>query len=934
LRKKFARFGGRFLFLRERRFLQTDTRGILLRHFPFPDHSGKLSTTVKKFHKWRKLALALVALVVVGQAGVSAVVHTRRVRGYLVARLEQAFGRPVEVTQLSVGILPRLRFEAEGVSVGEDPAFGYEYFLRAEHLTTSLRWMGLLRGHFEFGTLSLSRPSLILVRNAQGRWNLEQWLPPARGSAATTARVYGPPPSIALVNRLKKIEIDEGRVDFKNVADKAPFAFTGVSGSVEQVSPGRWELRFEAQPWRSGVELQSAGTMQVRGDLAGTSARLQPAEISVHWDRVSLADLFRLLHGEDYGVRGVFALDATAKSGPLSPSASGLSTREPPAGEWTFAVQARGSRIHRWDLAERLDNPRVNAQLKGTWNPAAGTVSADELSVEAPQSNFRGIASFLSGASPGMELRVDSAGIQAVDLLAWYRAFHPDVAEGVTAEQYFTGAMRLRGWPLVLEEAAFSSRGGSLKVPGFAGPIRIGAVEGGGDARKLAIEPVRIALDGKSRGATPVSAKKRTITDLRNAADIGFAHNFETQSGALSVDWRVEKVEDLLKLAAAFGRQLNHGWELSGASSAALRWERNGSPSHGLWNGRIDFTGAELHAAGLNRPLKFEDAGIEWKSGKRTAQLAAATGFGASWAGEISETRSVSGAETDDPPNWKFQLHADHLNAAELDRWIGPRARPNWLQRLLASLWGGAAPNSAASELLRRVNAEGTLNVDELTVEKLKLKNVHVEGAVRDLKVDVSRSEAQWAGGKVRAGIHAAFSPRPKYDVTTELEAIDLAQLPPAARDAERFSGAASGTVHLTTGGVGREELLQMLAGEGEMRLKNVEFRGWDVNASVADGAARTGTSRWSVGEGAFTVRDRNITLDGLKLESGREDTIVNGTVSFAREAHLTVESASPGKGEKRATAVSGTAHVLTISGPLDGLKVSIEKPVVRQPAD
>jgi hypothetical protein len=517
-------------------------------------------------------------------------------------------------------------------------------------------------------------------------------------------------------------------------------------------------------------------------------------------------------------------------------------------------------------------------------------------------------------------------------LLAWYRAFHPGVADGVTAEQYFTGAMRLRGWPLELEEAAFSSRGGTFKVPGFAGPIRIGAVEGGGDERKLAIDPVRIALDGKSRVAMLVSANKRNITELRNAVDIGFAHNFETRSGALSVEWRVEKIEDLLKLATAFGRELNHGWELAGASSASLRWEQKDSLSHGLWNGRIDFTGAELHAAGLNQPLKFEDAGIEWKGGKRTAQIGAATGFGASWSGEISETRMASGLEADDQPNWKFQLHADHLNAAELDRWIGPRARPNWLQRLLASLRGGAAPNLNASELLRRVNAEGTLSLDELTVEKLRLKNVQVEGTVRDLKVEVSRSEAQWAGGKVRAKIHAAFSPRPKYDVTTELEGVDLAELPSAAGEAERFSGAASGTVHLTTGGVGREELLQVLAGNGEVRLKNVEFRGWDVNASVADGTARTGTSRWSAGEGAFTVRDRRITLDGLKLESGREDTIVNGTISFAREAHLTIESAS--LGEKRAAALSGAAHVLKISGPLDGLKVSVEKPAVRQPAD
>ena len=38
------------------------------------------------------------------------------------------------------------------------------------------------RGRFEFGTLTLERASLILVKNAEGRWNLERWLPPATGN--------------------------------------------------------------------------------------------------------------------------------------------------------------------------------------------------------------------------------------------------------------------------------------------------------------------------------------------------------------------------------------------------------------------------------------------------------------------------------------------------------------------------------------------------------------------------------------------------------------------------------------------------------------------------------------------------------------------------------------------------------------------------------
>src|SRR2546430_7328421 len=98
-------------------------------------------------------------------------------------------------------------------------------------------------------------------------------LPPAKNTSTQGLRIYGPPSPVPPVNHLQKIKFYEGRIDFKNQQEKLPFAFTGVAGSVEQVSPGRWELQLEAQPWRSGVLLQSTGIIRVHGDLAGTSTR-------------------------------------------------------------------------------------------------------------------------------------------------------------------------------------------------------------------------------------------------------------------------------------------------------------------------------------------------------------------------------------------------------------------------------------------------------------------------------------------------------------------------------------------------------------------------------------------------------------------------------------------------------------------------------------
>jgi hypothetical protein len=888
---------------------------------------------MNRLRKWWKPALAAVAVVIVLQTGVSLLVRTHRVHRYLIDHLERAFGRPVEVGHFNLLLLPSPRLDAERVTIGEDPGFGREYFLRAENLTAGLRWTGLLRGHFQFGTLSLSRPSLILVRNNEGRWNLERWLPPAKATAGDNARVYGPPAPVTPANGLQKIDIDDGRINFKILDEKLPFAFTGVSGSVEQVSPGRWQLRLEAQPWRSGVTLQSTGTVMVRGDVAGTSARLQPAEIHVHWGEVSLADLLRLLRGRDYGVRGVFALDGTAKSGAIEPGT--VPGAQP--GDWTYSVEARAAQIHRWDLIERSDNPRLNVNLLGRWNVASGGMTAERLVIETAKSNLRGTARASTTSTPAWQIRLDSAGIQAADLLAWYRAFQPNVDDAISVEQYFTGAATLSGWPLQLQDAAFSSEGGEAKVPGLNSPLRIGALEGGLHRATLAVEPVRISYGGGSRGdlATASSgataAKRRGGVEGRGVVNVGLLHDFAKHEGGVSIDGRIEKVEDVFKLAEGFGRPLNHGWELTGAASAALHWDWSGAPLHGRWNGRIDVSKGELQAAGLNQPLEMNKTRLEWKDGLRSADVGEIDGFGGEWSGTIRQTDAT---DADGNTIWNFQLHGDHLDAAELDRWIGPRARPGWLQRLLPSLLGGAtpAPGPAASELVRRVSAEGELRIDQFTMEKLKLDQVRVVGALHDLHLEVRDAEARWAGGTVRAKVSAKFLPRPAYDVTAELDRINLKQLPAPSHVAERFAGFASGTLHLTTQGVGREELLERLTGKGDIRVRNVEFRGWDVSASVADGAPRMGESRWSAGEGAFTLKDRGIVLAGLRLEAGRELTFVKGTVSFGQDANLTIRTATDGKRESRTLDVG--QHVLRISGPLDVPRVSVEGAMARQPAD
>jgi uncharacterized protein involved in outer membrane biogenesis len=876
---------------------------------------------IRTYGKW---IAAVVILLLLAQLGLPFVMQTRRMRAYLLAHLERSFGRPVQARGFSMQILPFPRVDMEGVSIEEDPSFGHEYFLRADRMTASVRWLGLLRGHFDFGTISLSRPSLILVRNEQGRWNLEGWLPPAAQRAAVSGGVaYGPQRPADAGNHLQKIEFDEGRINFKTGDEKRPFAFTEVSGSVEQVAPGRWQLHLEAVPWRSGVALQSTGTLQVRGEVAGTSARLQPAEIQVHWGKVSIADLFRMMTGNDSGVRGEFALDGTASVG--KPDAG--EQRNP--GAWKFSAHARATRLHRWDLTERDDNPGVSLNLKGVWDVLAGEARAGSVTLDLPQSHFEGAAALKTAGMSEWSLRVENAGVQAQDLLAWYRAFQPDVAESVAAKQFFKARFALRGMPLFWEDAQISSDGGEIRLPGFAKPLRIGAVQGGARSNVFELRPVQLTLPAATKDtlvkAEKAAAKGASISSSAGQFELRFRDDFAAGKGSLHFSGKLEDAADFFKAAAAFGKELNHGWELTGGSSGFVARDWDHGVANGRWNGSLTFARAQLQVAGLNLPVRVDDGRVEWKNGQRNASITRAEAFGAAWSGTINDAPSSDDSADKD---WKFQLHADHLDATDLDLWFGPRARPNWLQRLLPSLLGKSDSGAKPSELLRRISAEGDFTADSLTIEKVKLGHASAHVAFHDLHLDVKDASADWAGGTTRGSVSAVFSLPPQYEISVDLDRANLAEFPWSPKWVERWSGTASGKLRLTTSGIGREELLDHLFGGGEVRLKTVELHGWDVPASLDGGTMHTGSSRWATGEGEFTIKEHALRFDSLTLENPHAKVHVNGNFGFQQNLDLTFAAAAD---EKYAGKSAAAPRTFQLTGPLEAPVAHVQVAPVTQ---
>src|SRR5215813_790228 len=116
-------------------------------------------------------------------------------------------------------------------------------------------------------------------------------------------------------------------------------------------------------------------------------------------------------------------------------------------------------------------------------------------------------------------------------------------------------------------------------------------------------------------------------------------------------------------------------------------------------------------------------------------------------------------------------------------------APPIWIQRLLPAVLGGASGQTPMpGDLLRQIDAAGQISVDEFSLEKLKLKQLHAQASLRDLHLQLQDAQAQWAGGVLRGNLRAVFGPKPSYTLSLQGSGLNLAQLSLAGKVADRIS--------------------------------------------------------------------------------------------------------------------------------------------------
>jgi hypothetical protein len=829
-------------------------------------------------HRWRRIALILILFCFAADYGLSELLQHGWQHQRITQRLEAAFGRPVEVGNYSFSLVAGPRLEANSITVGEDPRFGSEYFLRAAQLTVGLRWAGLLRGRIELGTLSLTNPRLNLVKLPDGEWNLESWLPRPPGnlpSAPVAGRGTVQP---------ERIEVTDGRVDFKEAANKLPFAFVNVDGSVEQSAPGSWRIDLRTQPFRAAAGLQQAGELRLSGVVGGTSSRLRPAALRLDWYEASLPDVLRLARGNDYGMRGLFALQVMARTKGLA---------------WNFSSRAQFRGLHRWDLPERPDDPDANLNADAQWVPGEHRLKLEKVSVETPRSNLEATGELEWGFDPrssqlvgkDLQLAVLSNGVQLDDLLKGYRAFHPGVAERLKLKGMAGVNLTLTGWPPKIKEGSIGTEGFTVEGADLPGRIEVGRGAMEFSPRTILLPAVTI-MAGRDGGIFQVQGTVGRRVKARSD---------------WKLDGRSKDVAALLRSADALGFRLEPGWAAAGPTQVHLEWKGVPRPMIRATQGTIALAGLKIRVPFLNREIEQVNGTVNLSPEQDQIQLTSAKAFSTTWSGMIQHRAAEH--------RWQFALASDALDASEMDRWLNPQRRDGFLDHVFPFL--APAPQKSAT-VPAWLKGRGTLTVGQLRLAPFTFDQVEGEAAVDGRTIQFSHARGKFYGGSLDGSIDLRLNSQPTYTVNAEFRKVNLAEL--AGRTfslANLFGGTASGTVEISAKGLGRAALIESLTCRGNARIRQASYNGLDLAESLRAGARRPGITLVSQTSAEFSCTNGRIHFSQLRLLTPHGQYEASGDVNDQREMNFEIRATEPHSTGGSSRALQNPSPSYRLRGPL-----------------
>jgi AsmA protein len=784
-----------------------------------------------------------------------------RLKNRIAGTIGQALQRQVEIGSVQLHLLPSPGFDLEDFVVHDDPNFSAEPLIRAQEVTATLRLTALLRTRLEVSRLSLTEPSLNLVRNDQGHWNIESIVEHTeQTSVAPTGQ------KTALTQpAFPYIEADRGRINFKLGSEKKPLALSEADYAFWQDSDSSWGMRLKATPIRTDFNLSDSGILRASGTWQRAGRlRETPLQFTIQWDRAQLGQVTKLISGADRGWRGTVRTIVNLSGEPSDLQITGDASIED---------------FRRYDLVGG-NALRLGTHCEGHYS----SVNRDfhdilcSSPIGAGKITLRGDIQHL--ASPAIyALTVNADAVPMSAIVATARRAKKDLPADLVADGSLTFWASLRQ-----EESA----------------RRRLSLEGSGTTRGFKLQSVStktsLVLGGVPLLFTvqppPTERGQRTAQHPRGSEDSADANQPRLVIGPFRMDPMPALAIRGVLTSTGYSFATTGDAEIKRLLLAARTLGLPGAPPvadgtakldlqmTGAWKGfaPVRATGtAQLKAShielrALNGPVELAAATIRLQPDLVDVQSIAASLAGSHWKGSLSLPRGC--LRISECPV-SFDLQADEIVPERLRLFADP-SRPSPWYRFL-----NPAP-TIGSPLLTQLHASGKLRAARLVLPNLTATHVASNITVDSGRLLLSDLTADVLGGKHTGIWDVDFTAQPPlYAANGAFSQIDLAQLAIAMHD-PWLTGTGKGEYRIEARGHALPELLGSASGSMKFDLHSGDL----THVVVDDSPLRL--RRFA---GLMTLKAGKFEVQHGILDTTSGNYSVSGTASWSRQLDFSLAS-------------------------------------------
>ncbi|MGH9789083.1 MAG: AsmA family protein [Candidatus Acidiferrales bacterium] len=752
--------------------------------------------------------------------------------------LERQVGRRVEFSALTARLLPRPGIVARGVLVHEEEGFGHEPFLYAEEVHCNLSGGLLWRGEVDCAEFYFLRPSINLVRRADGQWNVAQFLMAGKAAGA------GSKPAVS---------VSEGRINFKLGPDKQVVALVDARARLEAQPDGRWQVAFTARPVRVDRRLNETGELALSGEVSPGAAGSAPSfRFDAGLENGSLAQWWVLFAGTELPVRAQASLRAHFEGTLAEWGARG-----------TLALEG----LRRWDLVAPSRSPRWQIAFRVRRLAGDDLLVVEEATVRAQQSVL-GLSGQVENlrAQPRWSFEANSDRLALDELGAQFSSLKANVDSGLRWEGEAQLALVAKGpltdWRGTLAVPA----GASLHVPGISEPVQLAELRLHCERGRLTLDPLAVRFSAQ-----------RTLTlsgEVRLDAP-GLPYRLRWQSAQI-------ELEPLWQTAEALGWDVFESARWNGRARVDLEWRGEALGDEApRWQGAVQLAEAGYHPPELNAGLGIPSAQLVWSGTALQIQPLELR------LGENSLTGSMVRPRDDAP--WEVNLSGARLRLADLNALVNPAQR-GLFERLVRAETRTAANWSRGA-------AVGKLRVQEVAAGPFRLGAFEADGDWRAGALSFQRLRFRAYAGRFDGRFQADFrdSP-PRYRLAGNIRQMAVAGLLADATSlANLYTGLASAEVALESAGTRPRELVRNLQGRviggiNHGAIMQVDLLAAMAAATGAEGAPGSdGTTAMESLVGEFRVAEEQVELDAVQLIVAGAALELSGRVGFDKRLDLQV---------------------------------------------